>query len=163
MATTKTTSSKAKVAKPKAGSNPNPKLTTTTKRSLDAMSNAHRDKILRWEPMLGAIGAQHVWASSPRTPSRGEGPQYLAIKAGSKDYRIVSFDSSKTVKAKVLVKGITSPKELLNQFGEFRTKAKEERDSARSAAKSKAKATPKTAAKKATQKRAPRKPAAKAS
>ena len=145
----------------------NPDLTTTTKKSLDAMSNAHRAKIERWEPMLSTIGAQHVWASSPRTPSRGEGPQYLAIKAGSKDYRIVSFDSSKpTVKAKVLVKGITSPKGLLEQFGEFRNKAKDERDSARAAAKaktqSKAKAQPK-ASSKSTTKRAPRKPASKAS
>jgi hypothetical protein len=154
--TTKTTAKAAAV-------NPNPELTTTTKRSLDSMSNAHRDKILRWEPMLNLIGAEHVWASSPRTPSRGEGPQYLAIKAGSKDYRIVSFDSSKTVKAKVLVKGITSPKVLLEQFGEYRTMAKTERDGIRAAAKSKSKAPAKKAAGTKSTKRAPRKPAAKAS
>ncbi len=164
MATATKTGSKT-VRKPKAAASKsvNPTLKTTTKKSLDAMSEAHRAKIERWEPMLTAIGAEHIWASSPRFRGRGEGPFYLAVKAGSKDYRIVSFDTSKpTVKAKVLVKGVTSPKTILTQFGEYRLMAKAERGTAE---KPVAKSAPKTPAKAAAKKvvRRPAKAAAKAS
>lgn len=162
MATSSKAASAAKtsktVRKPKAPAPINPGLTTTTKKSLDSMSEAHRAKIERWEPVLSLLGAQHVWASSPRFVGRGDGPFYLAVKAGAKDYRIVSFDTSKSVKAKVLVKGITSPKEILRQFGEYRTMAKAER----TAAGAKAKEAPKASSTKAPAKRV-RKPAAKAS
>ena len=119
---------KPKASKPAAAS-VNPTLKTTTKKSLDSMSVAHRAKIERWEPMLSALGAQHVWASSPRAV---KGSFYLAIKVGPKSYSIVSFDTNKpTVKAKVLVKGITSPKAALSAFGEYRSMAKAERDASR--------------------------------
>jgi hypothetical protein len=126
MATTKSTSKV--VRKPRS-----PKVTsklaqTSHKKDLDTMSEAHRSKLERWEPMLKAIGAEHVWASSPRFRGRGTGQFYLAVKVASKDYRIVSFDTSKpTVKAKVITKGITSPTVLLSEFKAFRVKAKDER------------------------------------
>lgn len=123
-------------------------LRTSHKNPLDTMSKAHFDKIMKWEPMLEAIGGHHVWAQSPRFVGRGDGPYYLAIKVGAKDYRIVEFDSSKpTTKAKVVKDGVKSPKEILNQFGPYRLAAKVERDEKRAAAKSATKPATKPATK----------------
>lgn len=126
MATKTTEATKPKTRKPKA-----PKvaeLRTSHKKGLDEMSSAHRTKIERWEPMLSAIGAEHVWASSPRTSGRAPGLFYLAVKVASKNYAIVGFDTSTpTTKATVLVGSIASPKALLEQFGAYRLMAKAER------------------------------------
>lgn len=114
---------------------PNPDLSTTTKKGLDEMSDAHRRHIERWEPFVSALGVDHVWAATPRQPGRGDGPFYLAVKFGAKNYGIVSFDTSEPKTApKVLVEGITSPKAILAEFRSFREQAKSERDAARAAA-----------------------------
>lgn len=103
-------------------------LRTTHKKALDAMSPAHRRWIERWEPMIEAIGAQHVWVSVPRFKGRGDGPFFLGIKVGPRNYAIVEFDTSKkTQKSKTLVANIASPKTLLEQFGEYRAAARSER------------------------------------
>jgi hypothetical protein len=141
---------------------PNPDLTTTTKKSLDSMSEAHRRHIERWEPFLSLIGGEHVWAATPRFAGRGEGAFFLAVKIGPKNYGIAEFDTSKKLKAKYVVKDVVSPKAILTQFGEYRKTAKAERDAARAASKSKAKAKP-TAKAPAKKKVVVRKTASKAS
>ncbi len=125
----------ALVKAPKAKANPNPGLVTTTKKSLDDMSDAHRRHIERWEPFLEAIGAQHVWAATPRFPGRGAGPFFLAIKIGPRNYGLVEFNTDTEVLVE-LADGVVSPKTILEDFRPYRATAKEERDALRAAAKS---------------------------
>lgn len=103
-------------------------LKTSTRKGLDEMSDSHRAHIEKWEDHVEAMGAEHVWASTNRFAGRGgEGPVYAAIKRGSKDYAIVSYDTSTGKKAKVLVDGFESSKTLMEAFKEYREMAKEER------------------------------------
>ncbi len=115
--------------------NPNPDLVTTTKKSLDDMSDAHRRHIERWEPFLNTIGAQHVWAGTPRFPGRGLGPYFLAIKIGPRNYGLVEFNTE-TEELVQIADGVSSPKTILEDFRPYRVTAKSERDALRSAAKS---------------------------
>lgn len=125
----------AALAKPKTQTkNPNPGLATTTKKSLDSMSEAHRRHIERWEPFLASIEAQHVWAATPRFPGRGAGPFFLAVKNGPRNYGIIEFDTS-TEERVELATEVSSPKTILEDFRPYRVTAKKERDALRAAAK----------------------------
>lgn len=137
---------------------------TSTKKGLDEMSKAHRDKIERWEAHLPRLGsgpkspAQHVWAQAPRFIGRGEGQYFVLVKVASKDYRIGVYDTSAT-KRIVFEAGqqFQSPKAALEAFKAFRSRAGEERVALRKAAKTTK--TPKTTAssKTATKPKATRK------
>ena len=104
------------------------KLKTSTRKGLDEMSDSHRAHIEKWEPHVEAMGAEHVWASANRFSGRnGEGPVYAAIKVGSKDYKIVDYNTKTQKKAKVLADGFESSKTVMEAFKEYRALAKEER------------------------------------
>lgn len=141
--------SKASSSRP----DPNPDLTTTTKKGTDEMTDAHRRHIERWEPVVEAMDIDHVWAATPRTPGRGDGPFFLAVKFESKRYGIVSIDTTDPSEFEVLVDDIGSPKTVLQEFKTYRQTAKTERDAARKAAKAEAKPKAK-ATKKVTRKKA---------
>lgn len=129
-------------------------LNTKTRKSLDEMSESHREHIEKWEPHISKLGGEHVWASCNRFPGRGgDGPMYIALKKGAKDYVIVDYNTEKMVKPKVLADGFETSGQLMEAFKEYRQLAKEER----AAAKPAKKASTKTAAKDKT-----KKPAAKA-
>lgn len=103
-------------------------LKTSTRKSLDEMSESHRAHIEKWEPHITALGAEHVWASANRFGGRGgEGPVYVAAKRASKDYAILDYDTATKKKAKVLVDGFESSKTLLEAFKEYREMAKAQR------------------------------------
>jgi len=136
-------------------------LKTSTRKSLDEMSESHRAHIEKWEPHVEAMGAEHVWASANRFPGRsGEGPVYAAVKRGQKDYAIVDYNTETQKKAKVLADGFESSKTVMEAFKEYRAMAKEERAAAKPAKKA---ATKKPAAKKPAAKKTTtaKKPAAK--
>lgn len=97
------------------------------------MSEAHRRHIERWEPFLARLGAEHVWAATPRDRGRSGSRFYLALKVGAKSYSIVEFDSSAKASesTKTLVADIASPKTVLETFKTYREMAKVERDAAR--------------------------------
>lgn len=151
------------------------KLQTTTRKSLDEMSDSHRKHIERWEPHLEALRGEHVWAAVSRVPGRGvEGPYYVALKRGAKDYVIVDYDTEKMTPAtpkRILADGFESSTALMEAFKEFRQKAKGEREaikasstkpkakaaSSKAKTTSKAKAKAKTTAKKPVRKKAPAK------
>lgn len=141
------------------------KLTTKTRKSLDEMSESHRAHIEKWEPHMDKLGGEHVWASCNRFAGRGgDGPMYLALKRGSKDYAIVEYDTEKMAKPKVLADGFETSGQVMEAFKEYRKKAKEERASAKGEKPTKAKssAATKPSAKKAPAKKAPaKKPARK--
>ena len=144
------------------------KLRTTTRKSLDDMSEAHRKHIEKWEPHLEALRGEHVWAAVSRTPGRGTlGPVYVALKRSAKDYIIADYDTEKRtpVTPSRVLSEYGSSSELLTAFREFRQKAKDERAQClKDAAKSKPKKTApkKAAAKKAAPKKAAvKRPAAK--
>jgi len=129
-------------------------LKTSTRKSLDEMSESHRAHIEKWEPHVTAMGAEHVWASANRFAGRGgEGLVYAAIKRGSKDYAIVEYNTETKKKAKVLADGFESSKTVMEAFKEYRTMAKDERG----ANKPKKAAAAKKAAPKASAKKAPAK------
>jgi hypothetical protein len=136
-------------------------LKTSTRKSLDEMSDSHRLHIEKWEPHVDKLGAEHVWASANRFSGRGgDGPVYVALKRGSKDYAIVDYDTSKKQKAKVLEDGFESSTTLMEAFKAWRAKAKEERGddkaSKKPAGKTKAPAKgSKSAPKKGTTKKTP--------
>jgi hypothetical protein len=135
-------------------------LTTKTRKSLDEMSESHREHIERWEPHIGKLGGEHVWASCNRFPGRGgDGPMYVALKRGAKDYVIVDYNTEKMVKPKVLADGFETSGQLMEAFKEYRQMAKEERAAAKPASSKKA-STKKTTAKSST-KKAPAKGTAK--
>lgn len=137
-------------------------LTTKTRKSLDDMSESHREHIERWEPHIKKLGGEHVWASCNRFPGRGgDGPMYIALKRGSKDYVVVDYDTEKMVKPKVLADGFETSGQLMEAFKEFRQKAKEERAAAKPVKAAKPKAEKKPAAKKAPAKKAAKAPAKK--
>jgi hypothetical protein len=121
---------------------------TSTRKSLDDMSEAHRAHIEKWDPHLSALRGQHVWAAVSRTPGRGvEGPVYVAVKRGPKDYVIVDYDTAKMVKVtpkRVLADGFESSGALMEAFKEYRQMAKDARAAAGS---TKPKAKPKANAK----------------
>lgn len=132
------------------------KLQTTTRKSLDEMSDSHRRHVERWEPHLEALRGQHVWAAVARIPGRGvEGPHYVALKRGAKDYVIVDYDTEKMTPAtpkRILADGFESSGTLMEAFREFRTKAKAEREAVKSTA-TKPKAKAAASRKKATVKK----------
>ncbi len=137
---------------------------TSTRKSLDNMSDAHRDHIEKWDPHLPQLRGEHVWAAVSRTPGRGvEGPVYVALKRGAKDYAIVDYDTAtkpKITPKRVLADGFESSGALMEAFGEYRQMAKDERSAAKSTTKPKAKAKAKPTRKSAP-KKATRKPSAK--
>lgn len=151
----------------------NGELKTSTRKSLDEMSESHRQHIEKWEPHLEQLKAEHVWAAVSRVPGRGvDGPMYVAIKRGAKDYAIVDYDTEKQVKVtpkRVLEDGFESSTALMEAFKPYRVKAKEERNASKTTAKPKKaavkkptrKAPKKAAAKKAPAKKPTRKPASK--
>lgn len=129
-------------------------LKTSTRKSLDEMSESHRAHIEKWEPHVEAMGAEHVWASANRFAGRsGEGLVYAAVKRGSKDYAIVDYNTETKKKAKVLADGFESSKTVMEAFKEYRAMAKEER----AASKPAKPAAKKTAAKRPAAKKAPAK------
>lgn len=145
-----------------------------SRKSLKDMSEAHRDHVLFWEPHLENLRAEFVWIAVSRFPERGgNGPHYVAVKRGDKDYAILDYDTSKpkkTDKRAVLDEGFTSSTAMLETFKAYRKKAKDEREAAAASKKptpakkpvrktstAKAKPAPKTTAKKATRKRKPAK------
>lgn len=132
-------------------------LKTSTRKSLDEMSQSHRDHIEKWEPFIGLLGAEHVWASANRYPGRNStGPVFVAIKRGAKDYAIVEFDTGKKQKAKVVSDGFESSTTLMEAFKEYRAQAKAEREAAKPA-----KTTKASTGKSSSKKPAAKKPAAK--
>lgn len=134
---------------------PNPDLKTTTKKGTDEMTDAHRRHIERWEPVVDALGIDHVWAATPRAPGRGDGPFFLAVKFESKRYGIVALDTTDlSQEPEVLVDNVTSPKVILQEFRAFRSQAKAERDKLRSEAKAKPEAKAKTSKKTVAKKKA---------
>lgn len=138
-------------------------LKTSTRKSLDEMSESHRAHIEKWEPHVTAMGAEHVWASANRFAGKGgEGLVYALIKRGQKDYAIVDYNTETQKKAKVLADGFESSKTGLEAFKEYREMAKAERAASKPAkpAAKKAPATKKPAAsaKKAPAKKPTRKP-----
>ncbi len=137
---------------------------TSTRKSLDEMSDAHRDHIEKWDPHLPMLRGEHVWAAVSRTPGRGvEGPVYVALKRGAKDYAIVDYDTAtkpKITPKRVLAEGFESSGALMEAFGEYRAMAKEERNAAKSTTKPKAKVKAKPT-RKAAPKKTTRKPSAK--
>lgn len=140
-------------------------LKTSTRKSLDEMSESHRQHIEKWEPHLDQLKAEHVWAAVSRIPGRGvEGPAYVAVKRGAKDYAIVDYDTAKQVKVtpkRVLEDGFESSTALMEAFKPYRVKAKEERNAAKTTAKPKPKAKAKPKRKAPAKKAAPKKAAAK--
>lgn len=140
---------------------------TKTRKSLDEMSESHRQHIEKWEPHIKALGCEHVWAHATRVPGRGaEGPVYVAVKRGSKDYAILDYDTSKPKqKANVIADGFETSTALMEAFKEYREMAKNEKAEARAAEKpAKGPRSPKSADTKATAPRAAKaasKPAAK--
>ena len=133
------------------------KVHATTRKSLNEMSEAHRKHIEKWDPHLAALKGEHVWASVNRIPGRGkEGPVYVALKRGAKDYAIVDYDTAKQVAVtpkRILADGFESSSALMEAFKDYRQKAKSERLAAREADKKPAaKKVTKSVAKKATKK-----------
>ena len=139
------------------------KMKTTTRKALDEMSDSHRAHIEKWEPHLEALRGEHVWAAVSRVPGRGvEGPVYVALKRGPKDYVIVDYDTAKmpaVTPKRVLADGFESSSAVMEAFKEYRAKAREEREAIKAAAAAKPKAKPKP--KQAKAKAAARKSAAK--
>lgn len=138
-----------------------------SRKSLKDMSESHRAHVLFWEPHLDNLRAEFVWIAVSRFPERGgEGPHYVAVKRGEKDYAIIDYDTSnpkKTDKRHVLDEGFTSSTAMLEAFKAYRQKAREERAaaSAEKAAKPKKKQVRKTTTSKS--KSAPKKGGAKSS
>lgn len=132
-------------------------LKTSTRKSMDEMSESHRQHIEKWEPHLDQLKGEHVWAAVMRVPGRGvTGPVYVAVKRGAKDYAIVDYDTEtmpKITPKRVLADGFESSTVLMEAFKEYRQKAKDERNATKTAAKPK----PKKAAKKPTRKTTPKK------
>ena len=126
---------------------------TKTRKSLDEMSESHRAHIERWDKHCAAMGVEHVWIGVQRYNQRGvDGPHYVAVKKGDKDFQIRAYDTSKidnaTNRGKVLEDGFETSTALIEAFGQYRQMAREERDKARGKATS---AKPKTS----TRKKAP--------
>lgn len=139
---------------------------TKTRKSLDDMSESHRQHIEKWEPHLDNLRGEHVWAAVMRVPGRGvSGPCYVAVKRGSKDYAIVDYDTEKqpnVTPKRVLSDGFESSTALMEAFKEYRQMARDERAAAKPAAKTaKAPTRKKAPAKKAAAKKTTKKPAAK--
>jgi hypothetical protein len=136
---------------------------TSTRKSLDDMSQAHRDHIEKWDPHLKLLRGEHVWAAVSRTPGRGvEGPVYVAVKRAAKDYAIMDYDTAtkpKVTPKRVLADGFESSGALMEAFGEYRQMAKDERAAAKGTTKPKPKAKAKPTRKAAPKKA--RKPAKK--
>lgn len=155
---------KRKPATKKAASKPSASSgRTKTRKSLDEMSEAHRAHVEKWEPHLEQLRGEHVWAAVMRVPGRGiDGPCYVALKRGPKDYVIVDYDTEKQPPAtpkRILEDGFESSSAVMEAFKPYRAKAKEERNQARSdakpAKKTASKPKAKAAAKPATRKRKP--------
>lgn len=140
-------------------------LKTTTRKSLDEMSESHREHIERWEPHLEALRGEHVWAAVMRISGRGvTGPCYVALKRGSKDYVICDYDTDKkpdVTPKRVLAGPFDSSSTLMEEFKKFRAMAKEERTAAKEAGKGKPKPVTKKATRKVATKKTTKTPAAK--
>lgn len=141
-------------------------MRTSHRKSLDEMSQAHRDHIEKWEPHLEQLQGEGVWGFASRVPGRGAlGPCYIALKRGPKDYMIVQYDTEKQTKvtpSKILEDGMETSTQLIEAFKPYRQKAKDERNAIKSPAKPKAKAKPKPKAKKKAAPKPKPKPRAKA-
>lgn len=125
-AATKAASKKAPAKKPAKKQVP-----AGSRKSLDEMSESHRAHVERWLPHQENLKAEFVWIAVRRYPERKqEGPHYVAIKRGDKDYAIVSYDTSKPkpiTKKDVLDEGFTSSRAMLEAFSRYRQIAREER------------------------------------
>ncbi len=108
-----------------------------SRKSLQSMSESHRVHVLFWEPHLDNLRAEFVWIAVSRYPERGgEGPHYVAVKRGDKDYAIIDFDTSKDTKItkrNVLDEGFTSSTAMLEAFKTYRQMARDERAEATAA------------------------------
>lgn len=115
------------------------KTLTKTRKSLDDMSDQHRKRIEFWEGHMENLRGVHVWFHVFRIPGRNvEGPCFVAVKRGDKDYMICEYDTAKpyTVTPKfILEDGIETSGQLTDAFRQYRAQAKEERAEARPAKK----------------------------
>lgn len=144
-----------------------------SRKSLKNMSESHKAHVLFWEPHLDNLRAEFVWIAVSRFPERGgDGPHYVALKRGDKDYAIVDYDTSKgtkITKRNVMDEGFTSSTSMLEAFKTYRQMARDERAEATAAKAAKPKAKkqvrktstskPKTAPKAGAKKPAAKKPA----
>lgn len=128
---TKAKATEAKATEAKATAKRLPKPKASTRKSLEEMSQSHREHIQKWDPHLENLKAVFVWVAVARISGRKvTGPHYVAIKRGSKDYAIVSYDTEKQIKVTpklVLVDGFETSAAMMEAFKEYRTKARAER------------------------------------
>lgn len=146
-----------------------PTMAMKGRKSLDELSEAQRAHVEFWTPHAAKMKVDYVWVAVSRYPQRGtDGPHYVAVKKGDKDYRIVSYDTSKlkvkSYRMTVVEDGFETSTAMMQAFKQWRVTARAEREAARGKpAKGGKKRAPakKAAAKKAPAKRkAPAKKAA---
>ncbi len=128
-----------------------------SRKSLGEMSESHRAHVERWDPHIEKLKAEFVWIAVSCLPGRGvEGPHFVAIKRGAKDYAIVEYDTEKQTRPKVLDDGFETSSAMMEAFKEYRKLARTRRNDV------KAKTATKRPAKKAPAKKTatPRKRAA---
>ena len=135
-----------------------------SRKSLSQMSDSHKAHVIFWEPHMENLKAEFVWIAVSRFPERGgQGPHFVAIKRGEKDYAIVDYntaDPKPITKRNILDEGFTSSTAMLETFKSYRQKAREERAVASGKPKPKVK-PPVRKTSTSAPKKAPAKPAAK--
>lgn len=128
-----------------------------SRKSLDEMSESHRAHVEKWTPHVENLKAVFVWTAVSCIPGRGvEGPYFVAIKRGDKDYAIVEYNTQTQRVNKILDDGFETSSAMMEAFKEWRKVAKERRAAVRGTAKAKrpAKAASTTPKAKPTRKRA---------